>query len=122
MSGTRLRSVATLAALASGFVMASIDSTVVNVATVSIGRDLGGSLSELTWVVDAYVLTFASLLLLGGSLATSLGSRRLYIAGMVVFLAASLVCAVAPTVAVLIAARALQGAGAAMFMPSSLAL
>lgn len=111
-----------LAALASGFVMASIDSTVVNVAAVSIGNDFGSSLDTLTWVVDSYVLTFASLLLLGGSLATAYGSRRLYLTGMVVFLAASLGCALAPAAAPLIAARAVQGAGAAMFMPSSLSL
>lgn len=111
-----------LTALASGFVMASIDSTVVNVAAVSIGRSFGSSLGVLTWVVDVYVLTFASLLLLGGSLATAFGSRRLYLAGMVVFLAASLACAAAPSPTMLIVARAVQGAGAAMFMPSSLSL
>ena len=61
-----------------------------------------GSLDELTWVVDVYVLTFASLLLLGGSLATALGSRRLYLAGMALFLVASLACAVAPSAALLI--------------------
>ncbi len=111
-----------LVALASGFVMASIDSTVVNVAVVAIGAGLGGSLTEMTWVVDVYVLTFASLLLLGGSLATAYGSRRLYLAGMHVFLVASLGCAVAPTAPALIGARALEGVGAALFMPSSLAL
>lgn len=111
-----------LTALASGFVVASTDSTVVNVAAVSIGQSFGTSLDVLTWVVDVYVLTFASLLLLGGSLATAFGSRRLYIAGMVVFLTASLICSVAPDPLVLIAARAVQGAGAAMFMPSSLSL
>lgn len=111
-----------LAALASGFVMASIDSTVVNVATVSIGQSFDASLEVLTWVVDGYVLTFASLLLMGGSLATALGSRRLYLTGMGVFLAASLGCAIAPDAVLLIVARAVQGAGAAMFMPSSLSL
>lgn len=111
-----------LAALASGFVMASIDSTVVNVAAASIGHSFGSSLDVLTWVVDVYVLTFASLLLLGGSLATSFGSRLLYITGMLVFLTASLACSVAPSPTVLIASRAVQGVGAAMFMPSSLSL
>ncbi|OYN93517.1 MFS transporter [Enemella evansiae] len=122
MSNTPRHPALVLAALASGFVMASIDSTVVNVAAVSIGTDFGSSLSALTWVVDVYVLAFASLLLLGGSLATAYGSRRLYLIGMVVFLGASLVCALAPAQLILIAARAVQGAGAAMFMPSSLSL
>lgn len=111
-----------LAALASGFVMASVDATVVNVAAVSIRSSFGGSLTGLTWVVDAYVLTFASLLLLGGSLATSFGSRRLYLLGMSVFSVASVACAVAPTEGALIGARAVEGLGAALFMPSSLAL
>ncbi|WP_052663642.1 MFS transporter [Psychromicrobium lacuslunae] len=111
-----------LAALASGFVMASLDSTVVNVATVAIGDDFGSSISSLTWVVDSYVLSFAALLLLAGSLATSFGSRRLYLIGMCVFLAASIGCATAPNEGWLIAARALEGLGAALFMPSSLAL
>jgi len=111
-----------LAALASGFVMASIDATVVNVAAVSIRASFGSTLSELTWVVDVYVLTFASLLLLAGSLATAFGSRRLYLLGMIVFLVASIACAVAPSEAILIGARAVEGVGAALFMPSSLAL
>jgi DHA2 family methylenomycin A resistance protein-like MFS transporter len=118
----RSSSAPVLAALASGFVMASVDATVVNVAAVDIGADLDSSLTGITWVVDAYVLTFASLLLLGGALATAYGSKRLYLAGMVVFLLASVGCAVAPTEATLITARAVEGAGAAMFMPSSLAL
>ncbi len=111
-----------LAALASGFVMASVDATVVNVAAVSIRSSFSSTLTGLTWVVDAYVLAFASLLLLAGSLATAFGSRRLYLLGMIVFLAASIACAGAPTQATLIGARAVEGVGAAMFMPSSLAL
>jgi MFS transporter, DHA2 family, methylenomycin A resistance protein len=116
------RSGLVLAALASGFVMASIDGTVVSVAASAIARTFDSSLAELSWVVDAYVLTFASLLLLGGGLASSFGSRRLYLTGMGVFFAASITCAVAPTVVVLIGARALEGVGAALFMPSSLSL
>ncbi|MDM4761975.1 MFS transporter [Galbitalea sp. SE-J8] len=112
-----------LVALASGFVMASIDATVVNVAVPAIAESFGSSLVELTWVVDVYVLTFASLLLLlGGSLATSFGSRRLYLIGMGVFLMASIACAFAPTGGALIGARAVEGVGAALFMPSSLSL
>jgi DHA2 family methylenomycin A resistance protein-like MFS transporter len=122
MNAARPHSALVLAGLAAGFVMASIDSTVVNVAVVAIGKSFGSSVDQLTWMVDSYVLAFASLLLLGGSLSTTFGSRRLYLSGMVVFLGASLVCALAPNPAILIAARAVQGAGAAMFMPSSLAL
>ncbi|WP_265445671.1 MFS transporter [Flexivirga meconopsidis] len=121
-ASSRQSSALVLAALASGFVMASVDATVVNVAAVDIGKSLQSSLSEITWVVDVYVLTFASLLLLGGALATAYGSRRLYLVGMVVFLVASVGCALAPDEASLIAARAVEGAGAALFMPSSLAL
>lgn len=122
MNTASRRSALILIALAAGFVMASIDSTVVNVAVVTIGKSFGSSVNQLTWIVDSYVLAFASLLLLGGSLSTTFGSRRLYLSGMAVFLGASLVCALAPDPAILIAARAVQGAGAAMFMPSSLAL
>lgn len=111
-----------LVALASGFVIASVDATVVNVAAVAIGRSLQSSVTGITWLVDSYVLTFASLLLLGGALATEHGSRQLYLAGMVVFLAASIGCALAPDELILIATRALEGAGAALFMPSSLSL
>lgn len=82
----------------------------------------GSTLTGLTWVVDVYVLTFASLLLLAGSLATAFGSRRLYLVGMILFLVASIGCAIAPSEATLIAARAVEGIGAALFMPSSLAL
>ncbi|WP_244332562.1 MFS transporter [Gordonia polyisoprenivorans] len=111
-----------LAALAAGFVMASLDVTVVNVAGADIQQYLGASLGELTWIIDGYVLTFASLLMLGGALANRLGARRLYISGMVVFFVASLACALSPSAGVLIAARLVQGAGAALFMPSSLSL
>lgn len=121
-SSPRASSALVLAALASGFVMAAVDATVVNVAAVDIGRSLHTSLTGITWTVDAYVLTFASLLLLGGALATAYGSRRVYLVGMTTFLLASIGCALSPTGATLIAARSVEGAGAALFMPSSLAL
>jgi DHA2 family methylenomycin A resistance protein-like MFS transporter len=111
-----------IAVLAAGFVMASLDTTVVNVAGARIQQDLGASVTELTWIVDGYVLTFAALLLLAGGVANRLGSLRAYMWGMAVFVAASLACALAPSSAVLIAARLAQGVGAALFMPSSLAL
>ncbi len=122
MSSSARRTGLVLAALASGFVLAAVDSTVVNVAAVSIRSSFDSSLTGLTWVVDIYVLTFASLLLLAGSLATAFGSRRVYLAGMIVFLVASIGCAIAPSEASLIASRAVEGVGAALFMPSSLAL
>lgn len=111
-----------ITALAAGFVMASLDTTVVNVAGARIQSDLDTSITELTWIVDSYVLAFAALLLLAGGLANRFGSLRIYMIGMAVFVAASLACAVAPTSEVLIGARFVQGVGAALFMPSSLAL
>ncbi|MGW2599828.1 MFS transporter [Streptomyces klenkii] len=112
----------TLLTLALGFVLASLDVTVMNVAGSSLREALGLSLSGLTWVVSGYVLAFASLLLLAGSLAARYGARGVYLAGLALFTAASLLCAVAPGAGVLVAGRVLQGAGAALFMPGSLAL
>lgn len=112
----------TITALAAGFVMASLDTTVVNVAGASIQDDLRTTLTQLTWIVDGYILTFAALLLLAGGIANRVGSRRVYEVGMAVFFVASLTCAVAPNAGILIAARLVQGVGAALFMPSSLAL
>jgi DHA2 family methylenomycin A resistance protein-like MFS transporter len=111
-----------IAVLAAGFVMASLDTTVVNVAGARIQHDLAASVTELTWIVDGYVLTFAALLLLAGGIANRLGSLRAYMWGMAIFVAASLACALAPDSGILIVARLVQGAGAALFMPSSLAL
>ncbi|MFE3856462.1 MFS transporter [Streptomyces griseorubiginosus] len=111
-----------LTALATGFVMAALDVTVVNVAGSAIQEQLHASLPELTWIVDGYVLVFSSLLLLAGGLANRLGAKNVYLWGMAVFFVASLGCALAPNAAVLIVARLLQGVGAALFMPSSLSL
>ncbi|MEH6379315.1 MFS transporter, partial [Streptomyces sp. KLMMK] len=108
--------------LALGFVLASLDVTIINIAGPSLRTGLGLSLSGLTWVVSGYVLAFAALLLLAGSLAGRYGARRTYLAGLALFTAASLLAAVAPGAGVLIAGRILQGAGAALFMPSSLTL
>lgn len=113
---------AVIAALATGFVMGNLDVTAVNVAGPSIQRGLGATLTQLTWVVDGYVLTFASLLLLAGGLANRFGPRATYLAGMVVFFVASASCAFAPSTGVLVGARFVQGAGAALFMPGSLSL
>ncbi|MGW0858526.1 MFS transporter [Streptomyces sp. NPDC002690] len=111
-----------LTALATGFIMAALDVTVVNVAGAAIQEDLHASLSELTWIVDGYVLVFGSFLLLGGGLANRLGAKNVYLWGMAVFFVASLGCALAPNAAVLVGARLVQGVGAALFMPSSLSL
>ncbi|HEU5160773.1 MAG TPA: MFS transporter [Streptosporangiaceae bacterium] len=109
-------------ALATGFVMASLDITVVNVAGATIQERLHTSLTQLTWIVDGYVLAFASLLLLGGGLANRRGAKVVYMWGMAIFVAASLACALSPNGVALVAARFVQGAGAALFMPSSLSL
>lgn len=109
-------------AVALGFVMAMLDVTVVNVALGDIKRDFGAPLSDLVWIVDAYTLTFAAFLLLGGSLADRIGAKRAYIAGLTLFIVASALCGLAPSTGVLVAARLLQGCGAALFMPSSLSL
>ncbi|PFI78897.1 MFS transporter [Bacillus cereus] len=111
-----------LVVLAMGFVMATLDTTVVNVAIADIQNSLEISFTGITWVVDGYILTFASFLLAGGSLANRYGAKNIYILGLCFFILASLLCAVAQTADVLIAARLLQGAGAALFMPSSLSL
>ncbi|QIZ37339.1 MFS transporter [Saccharopolyspora sp. ASAGF58] len=111
-----------ITSLATGFVMATLDITVVNVAGAAIQQQLETTLAQLTWVVDGYVLTLASLLLLAGGLANRVGAKVVYQWGMAVFSIASLACALAPTAEVLIAARFAQGAGAALFMPSSLSL
>lgn len=111
-----------ITALATGFVMATLDVTVVNVAGATLQEQLDASLSQLTWIVDGYVLTFAALLMLAGGLADRWGARTVYLWGMAVFFLASLGCALSPDAGLLIAARLVQGAGAALFMPSSLSL
>ncbi|MFI8946512.1 MFS transporter [Streptomyces sp. NPDC053750] len=105
-----------------GSSMAMLDSTVVNVALPRIGRDLDASLAALQWTVNAYMVTLAGLILLGGSLGDRFGRRRIFVLGVVWFAAASLLCGLAPTGGVLIAARALQGVGGALLTPGSLAL
>lgn len=111
-----------LAATILGSGVASIDGTVVNVALPRIGRDLHAGLLALQWTVNAYTLTLAGLLLLGGSLGDRLGRRRVFVLGVLWFTAASVGCAVAPAAGVLIAMRAVQGVGAALLTPGSLAI
>ncbi|HET9287687.1 MAG TPA: MFS transporter [Gaiella sp.] len=112
----------TLGAVSLGLFMIMLDNTVVNVALPSMQQSLGLSLSELEWVVAGYALTFAALMLTGGKLADLLGRRRVYVAGLVVFTAASLACGLAGSAEVLIGARVVQGIGAAMMNPATLSI
>ncbi|MDL2075470.1 MFS transporter [Streptomyces sp. GXMU-J15] len=105
-----------------GSSMALLDSTVVNVALPRIGTDLDANLSALQWTVNAYMLTLAGLILLGGSLGDRYGRRRIFVVGVLWFAAASLLCGLAPNAGILVAARALQGVGGALLTPGSLAL
>ncbi|MGW1539149.1 MFS transporter [Streptomyces sp. NPDC002309] len=105
-----------------GSSMALLDSTVVNVALPRIGADLDADLAALQWTVNAYMLTLAGLILLGGSLGDTYGRRKVFVIGVVWFALASLLCGLAPSAEVLIAARALQGIGGALLTPGSLAL
>ncbi|MFD8235226.1 MFS transporter [Streptomyces sp. NPDC059696] len=105
-----------------GSSMAMLDSTVVNVALPRIGRDLDANLSALQWTVNAYMVTLAGLILLGGALGDRFGRRRVFVVGVAWFAVASLLCGIAPNAGVLIAARALQGVGGALLTPGSLAL
>ena len=111
-----------LTATVLGSSLAMLDSTVVNVALPHIGRDLGGGLAGLQWTVNAYTLTLAAFILLGGALGDRLGRRKVFLVGVVWFAAASLLCGLAPGIWWLVAARALQGVGAALLTPGSLAL
>ncbi len=102
--------------------MALLDATVVNVALPSLGRAMHAGVGALQLVVTAYAVTLASLILLAGTLGDRLGRRRVFAAGVVWFAAASLLCALAPTVGVLVGARALQGIGGALLTPGSLSI
>lgn len=102
--------------------MAFLDSTVVNVALPAIRADLGMGTTGLQWTVDAYLVALSALVLLGGSLGDLMGRRRVFVGGLYGFVAASLLCGLAPTTGALIAARAFQGAAAAFLVPGSLAL
>jgi EmrB/QacA subfamily drug resistance transporter len=102
--------------------LAFLDATVVNVALPDIGRDLGASTSALQWILNGYLLTLASLILLGGSLGDRYGRRRVFVLGVGLFTFASLLCAVAPSAEALIGARLIQGVGGALLTPGSLAI
>jgi DHA2 family methylenomycin A resistance protein-like MFS transporter len=113
---------AALAAAVLGFFVITLDALVVNVALPDIGRELGGGMTGLQWVLDGYTLMFAALLLSAGSFSDRIGARRAFGIGLAIFVAASAACGSAPNLAALVAARFVQGAGAALMMPSSLTL
>ena len=112
----------TLGAVAFGLFMIMLDNTVVNVALPAIEHDLHVSLSSLEWVVTAYALTFAALLLTGGKLGDLVGRKRIFVVGIAVFTLSSLACGLAPSAGFLIGARAVQGVGAALMNPASLSI
>jgi len=119
---SRLAKQLTLAAMSLGYGVVQLDVTIVNTALNSMGSALGGGVSELQWVVSTYTIAFAALILTAGALGDRLGAKKIFMVGFSVFTAASLACALAPTSAILIAARAAQGVGAAILVPNSLAL
>ena len=112
----------TLAATILGSSLAFIDGSVVNVALPALGSDLHAGSSALPWVITAYLLPLGALILLGGGLGDHYGRRRLFLIGLATFLLASIMCAVAPSMAFLLAGRWIQGLGAALLMPNSLAI
>lgn len=113
---------ATLAATILGSSVAFIDGSVVNVALPALQADLGASDANLSWAINAYLLPLGALILLGGGAGDRFGRRRLFMAGLALFSLASLVCAAAPDFSWLLAGRTLQGLGAALLMPNSLAI
>jgi EmrB/QacA subfamily drug resistance transporter len=124
LTGMSSKSVRTWVVILTGIggLMAALDTLVVSTALTTIRRDLGASLAQLEWTVNAYALSFAVLMLTGAALGDRFGRRRLYAAGLVLFAAASAACALAPSAGWLIVARAAQGAGAALVVPLGLAL
>ncbi|MEU4426664.1 MFS transporter [Actinoplanes sp. NPDC024001] len=117
MRGTR-----TLAVCAVSIFLVGLDTTIVNVALPSIGRDLGLAVADLEWTVDAYTLVLAGLLISSGALADRVGRRRVFRLGLVIFGAGSLACALAPSLGVLVAGRVVQGVGGSMLSPVALAI
>jgi EmrB/QacA subfamily drug resistance transporter len=111
-----------LAAAILGTTVVTIDSTVANVALPAIADDLGGGLAGQQWTANAYLVTLSSLLLIGGSLGDIFGERRVFALGVLLFGATSLICALAPTIEVLVGARALQGMAGALLTPAALAV
>jgi len=119
---SRLARSLTLVAMSLGYGVVQLDVTIVNTALSSIGSSLGGGVAELQWVVSAYTIAFAAFILSAGAFGDRLGAKKVFAWGFVIFTAASLACALAPSPMLLIAARAIQGLGAAILVPNSLAL
>lgn len=111
----------TILAAAAGFFMVILDTTVVNVALVPIEHSFGSGVSGLQWVVDSYAVVFASLLLAAGAISDRVGARPTLLSGMLLFTTASVLCGAAPTLWTLVAARVVQGVGAALLIPASIA-
>jgi EmrB/QacA subfamily drug resistance transporter len=122
LTTTKARERVVLGATILGSSMAFIDGTVVNVALPALQRGLGASLADVQWVVDSYMLVLAALLLIGGSLGDRYGRKKTYAIGVAIFAAASASCGLAPNVSALIWARSVQGLGAALLIPGSLAI
>ncbi|OFV81068.1 MAG: hypothetical protein A2W26_08340, partial [Acidobacteria bacterium RBG_16_64_8] len=112
----------TLGAMCFALFMAMLDNTVVNVALPRISQDLGSGISGLQWIIDAYTLAFASLMLTGGTLGDIFGRKRFFLAGLSIFTVGSLMCALAPNLSTLIGGRGVQGLGAALLMPGTLSI
>jgi MFS transporter, DHA2 family, methylenomycin A resistance protein len=121
-AGRLTRNRLTLPILSAAVLVAQVDTSVVNLAMRPIGEHFAAGVSVLQWVMDSYNLVYAALLLTGGLLADLIGRRRVFMAGAALFTAASLICALAPAMSVLLAGRALAGLGAALMMPASLAI
>src|SRR5207302_10056056 len=113
---------AVLAVVAVAQFMVLLDATIVNVALPTIQRDLGFSEQSLSWILNAYTLVFGGFLLLSGRAADRLGRRRLFVAGITVFTAASLICGLSQSAVMLLVARAAQGLGGAMVSPAALSI
>ncbi len=111
-----------LLAVCAGYFMVILDVTVINVAVPVIGRELSASLTGIQWITDGYTLVFAGFLLTGGALGDRLGNRRVFCSGVAVFTVASAACALAPGALFLVVARLVEGLGAALIVPGSLAL
>lgn len=116
------RPLAPLLAVCAGYFMVILDVTVINVAVPVVGRELSASLTGIQWITDGYTLVFAGLLLTGGALGDRLGNRRIFCIGVVVFTVASAGCGLARSTGTLVGARLLEGLGAALIVPGSLAL
>src|ERR1700760_4966163 len=121
-AGSTLSTSLMLAAMSLGYGVVQLDVTIVNTALNAIGTSLGGGVSELQWIVNAYTIAFAAFILTAGALGDRIGAKRVFMAGFAIFTAASVACALAPSAVILIAARGLQGLGAGILVPNSLAL